>query len=99
MQPQATDADDPETANSKIVYGIVHSAFSDNFTIDANTGWLKNREPLDREALDRDMDGKIVLNISATDMGIPARMTTVKVIVNIEVCVVEQWREHYICDV
>jgi len=76
------------------VFAIVHSAYSDNFTIDANTGLLKNRGPLDREALDRDMGGQIVLNVSATDLGTPALMTTVKVIVNIEVSA-EQCREHH----
>ncbi|KAG7273226.1 hypothetical protein CRUP_031533, partial [Coryphaenoides rupestris] len=90
LQIQATDADDPNTENSQIVYGIVHSAYSDNFTIDANTGLLKNRGPLDREALDRDMEGKIVLNVTATDKGTPALMTTVEVIVNIEATDLDQ---------
>ncbi|KAK0137337.1 Cadherin-related family member 2 [Merluccius polli] len=81
---QATDADDPGTENSKIVFAIEHSKYSNNFTIDPNTGVLKNIGMLDREALDPKMKGKIDLNVTATDRGTPALKTMVKVIIDIE---------------
>ncbi|CAL8355959.1 unnamed protein product [Merluccius merluccius] len=84
LQIEATDADDPETENSKIVFAIEHSKYSNNFTIDPNTGVLKNIGMLDREALDPKMKGKIDLNVTATDRGTPALMTMVKVIIDIE---------------
>eukprot|EP00064_Thunnus_orientalis_P004155 superscaffoldBa00000370_g4166 len=84
LKIEATDADDPDTENSKIVFAIVPSKYSDNFTIDPDTGVLTNSGELDREALDPDMDGRIELNITATDKGTPPLSTMVKVIINVE---------------
>ncbi|KAM9356765.1 cadherin-related family member 2 [Symphorus nematophorus] len=84
LQLQATDADDSDTLNSQIVYGIVKSNYSDNFTIDPDTGVLRNKGKLDREALDPDLDGRIELNVTATDKGTPPLSTIVTVIINIE---------------
>uniref|UniRef100_UPI0037E78288 cadherin-related family member 2 n=1 Tax=Semicossyphus pulcher TaxID=241346 RepID=UPI0037E78288 len=84
LKIEATDADDPETDNSKIVYKIEESRYSDSFTIDPNTGVLRNSGELDREALDPALDGKVELNVTATDKGTPPLFTTVTVIINVE---------------
>jgi len=83
--PQATDADDSETENSQIVFGILPSSFSDNFTIDPNTGVLRNQGELDREAMDPKLKGIIELNVTATDKGAPPLSTAVTVTIVVEV--------------
>lgn len=67
------------------MFGIVPSRYSDNFTIDPNTGMLRNKGELDREAIDPKLDGRIELNITATDKGIPPLSSMVTVIINVEV--------------
>nr|XP_020446808.1 cadherin-related family member 2 [Monopterus albus] len=81
---QATDADEPGTNNSQIVYGIVPSTYSNNFTIDPDTGVLKNRGKLDREDLVPDLDGMIELSVTATDKGTPPQSSTATVIITVE---------------
>ncbi|XP_053285353.1 cadherin-related family member 2 [Pleuronectes platessa] len=81
---EATDADDSDTENSQIVYGIMQSRFSDNFTINPNTGVLTNRGELDREDLDPKLNGRIELNVTATDKGTPPLSSVVPVIINVE---------------
>ncbi|XP_076018852.1 cadherin-related family member 2 [Genypterus blacodes] len=81
---EATDGDDPDTANSQIVYTIDPSKYSNNFTIDPNTGVLRNKIKLDRETIDPTLDGKIELNVTATDKGIPALSSTVTVTINVQ---------------
>ncbi|XP_070818271.1 cadherin-related family member 2 [Chaetodon trifascialis] len=81
---QATDGDEFNTANSKIVFGIAPGRYSDNFTIDPNTGVLRNLGQLDREVLDPKLNGRIELNVTATDSGTPPLSTVVTVIINIE---------------
>ncbi|XP_069026957.1 cadherin-related family member 2 [Embiotoca jacksoni] len=80
----ATDADEPNTENSQIVFGIVPGNHSNNFTINPNTGVLTNNGELDLEALDPKLNGRIQLNVSATDKGTPSLSTFVTVIVNVE---------------
>lgn len=82
---QATDDDESNSVNSQIVYGIVPSMYSDNFTIDPDTGVLRNNGEIDREALDPELNGRIELNVTATDSGTPPLSTWVKVIIDIEV--------------
>ncbi|XP_034036832.1 cadherin-related family member 2 [Thalassophryne amazonica] len=84
LQIQADDADDPETQNSQIVYAIVPSVYSNNFTIDPNTGMLKNNGELDRESLDPKLNGKIELIVTATDKGVPALSSNATVTINID---------------
>ncbi|XP_035017469.2 cadherin-related family member 2 [Hippoglossus stenolepis] len=81
---EATDADDSDTENSQIVYGIMQSRYSDNFTINTNTGVLKNNGELDREVLDPKLNGRIELNVTATDKGTPPLSSMVPVIINVE---------------
>ncbi|XP_071313789.1 cadherin-related family member 2 [Trachinotus anak] len=81
---EATDADDPNTKNSQIVYGIEPSRYSDYFTIDPNTGVLTNSRELDRETLDPKLNGIIRLNVTATDKGTPPLTTVVTVVITVE---------------
>lgn len=82
---QATDGDEPNTPNSQIVYGIVSSTYSKNFTIDPETGVLTNHVELDREALDPMLEGEIKLVVTATDQGEPPLSTNVTVTINVQV--------------
>ncbi|XP_034399067.1 cadherin-related family member 2 [Cyclopterus lumpus] len=84
LKIEATDADDSDTKNSQIVFGIVPSNYSDNFTINPDTGVLRNRGELDREALDPKLKGMIELNVTATDKGTPSLSTMVTVIIILE---------------
>ncbi|XP_031713907.1 cadherin-related family member 2 [Anarrhichthys ocellatus] len=84
LRIEATDADDSDTKNSQIVFGIVPSKYSDNFTIDSDTGVLTNMVELDREALDPKLNGMIELNVTATDKGTPPLSTMVTVIIIVE---------------
>ncbi|XP_074530782.1 cadherin-related family member 2-like [Halichoeres trimaculatus] len=84
LKIEATDADDPDTANSQIMFSIEESKYSDNFTIDPDTGVLRNSGELDREALDPELDGKIELNVTATDKGTPPLSTSVPVTIEVE---------------
>ncbi|XP_036379638.1 cadherin-related family member 2-like [Megalops cyprinoides] len=84
LQIQAFDGDEPGTNNSKIQYRIERSNFSGNFTINANTGLLKNKGPLDREAIDPSANGVIHLNVTAFDMGHPSLSSWVTVTINVE---------------
>ncbi|XP_029956873.1 cadherin-related family member 2 [Salarias fasciatus] len=81
---EAMDSDEPGTPNSEIVYAIVPSAYSENFTINASTGELRNSGELDREALDSSLEGRIELNVTATDRGVPQRSTSVIVTIIVE---------------
>ncbi|XP_037315940.2 cadherin-related family member 2 isoform X2 [Pungitius pungitius] len=84
LKIEATDADDSETKNSQIVYSIDPSQYSVNFTIDPDTGVLRNTGELDREAVDPKVNGMIELNVTATDKGVPSLSTTVPVTIIVE---------------
>ncbi|XP_061540968.1 cadherin-related family member 2 isoform X2 [Phycodurus eques] len=84
LQVEATDADEPGTLNSQIVFAIVPSMYSGYFTMDHSTGVLKNQVELDREDLDAELRGKIELNVTATDKGMPPQSSMVRVIINVE---------------
>ncbi|XP_048032218.1 LOW QUALITY PROTEIN: cadherin-related family member 2 [Megalobrama amblycephala] len=84
LQIKAIDNDDPDTLNSKIQYHIKDSLFSSNFTIDPDSGLLKNNGQLDREAMDPDLGGLIELIVFASDKGTPSLNSSATVIINIE---------------
>ncbi|KAL8212170.1 UNVERIFIED_CONTAM: hypothetical protein K2H54_040090 [Gekko kuhli] len=84
VQIQASDKDDPGTNNSRLIYEIVPSSFSGNFTIDPNTGELRSREPLDREAIPKELAGNVVVTVLVHDLGIPQLNTTVNVTILVE---------------
>ncbi|XP_058654217.1 cadherin-related family member 2 [Onychostoma macrolepis] len=83
LRIQARDGDDPGSPNSEIQYSIDDSPFSRNFTIEKDSGLLKNSGPLDREAIDPSLDGMIELVVIASDMGTPSLSSTAKVTINI----------------
>ncbi|NXN11206.1 CDHR2 protein, partial [Indicator maculatus] len=81
-QIQAFDNDEPENPNSKVGYKIFPGPFSDNFTIDADTGEMHNKEPLDREALE-DERGQMMVTVEVYDHGTPPLSTFVNVTITV----------------
>ncbi|NXR75164.1 CDHR2 protein, partial [Pycnonotus jocosus] len=81
-QIQAIDNDEPDSPNSKLGFRIVPGLFSDNFTIDADTGEMHSKEPLDREALE-DERGQMVVTVMVYDHGEPPLNTTVNVTITV----------------
>ncbi|XP_068933866.1 cadherin-related family member 2 [Petaurus breviceps papuanus] len=81
---QAYDNDELNTNNSEIHFKILPRPYSDNFTLDPVTGLLTNQGPLDREAIDPNLSGEIVLTVFVYDLGVPSLNTTVDVTINVE---------------
>ncbi|NWH41113.1 CDHR2 protein, partial [Chloropsis hardwickii] len=79
---QAIDNDEPDTPNSKLGFMILPGLFSDNFTIDEDTGEMHSKEPLDREALE-DERGQMVVTVMVYDHGEPPLNTTVNVTITV----------------
>lgn len=82
---QATDGDEPNTPNSELVFTIEPGPYSENFTIDPNTGVLTNKGPLDREDINPALNGKTELSVKISDKGEPPLSTTVQVFINVQV--------------
>ena len=76
LQVLATDTD--AGSNAKITYEITGGLFRGNFTIEADSGFVKTTSPLDYERLD-----KYELMVTARDGGVPQRSSTVKVTINV----------------
>ncbi|XP_052006006.1 cadherin-related family member 2-like [Xyrauchen texanus] len=83
LQIQARDGDEPGTPNSQIQYRIEDNPLRSNFTIDLESGLLKNNGPLDREAIDPEMNGVIELKVIALDMGTPSLSSSATVSINV----------------
>ncbi|XP_033830528.1 cadherin-related family member 2 [Periophthalmus magnuspinnatus] len=81
---EATDNDEHGTPNSELVFTIEPGPFSDDFTIDAKTGVLSSKEPLDRESIDPAQNGKIELKVKISDKGVPPLSAEVNVIINVQ---------------
>ncbi|OBS65461.1 hypothetical protein A6R68_05980 [Neotoma lepida] len=81
---QAYDDDQPDTNNSRLLFSLLPGPYSHNFSIDPNTGLLRNLEPLDREAIDPALEGHIVLTVRVTDCGEPPLSTDVNVTITVE---------------
>ncbi|KAM3848227.1 cadherin-related family member 2 [Vipera latastei] len=81
---QATDQDNLETNNSRLHFEIMPGNFSNNFTINPDSGELVSKGPLDREAIPVELKGKIVVTILVQDLGIPQLNTTVNVTLTVE---------------
>ncbi|NXQ54307.1 CDHR2 protein, partial [Anthoscopus minutus] len=81
-QIQAIDNDEPGSLNSKLGFKILPGLFSDNFTINADTGEMHSKEPLDREALE-DERGQMVVKVMVYDHGEPPLNTTVNVTITV----------------
>ncbi|NXU20544.1 CDHR2 protein, partial [Pardalotus punctatus] len=81
-QIQAIDNDEPGSLNSKLGFQILQGLFSNNFTINADTGEMHSKEPLDREALE-DERGQMVVTVMVYDHGEPQLNTTVNVTITV----------------
>ncbi|NXI19920.1 CDHR2 protein, partial [Irena cyanogastra] len=81
-QIQAIDNDEPDSPNSKLGFMILPGLFSDNFTINGDTGEMHSKEPLDREALE-DERGQMVVTVMVYDHGEPPLNTTVNVTITV----------------
>uniref|UniRef100_A0A8D0F8E3 Cadherin-related family member 2 n=1 Tax=Strix occidentalis caurina TaxID=311401 RepID=A0A8D0F8E3_STROC len=81
-QIQAIDNDEPGNRNSKLGFKILPGPFSDNFTINAATGEVRSKEPLDREALE-DERGQMVVTVEVYDHGVPQLSTLVNVTITV----------------
>ncbi|RLW02905.1 hypothetical protein DV515_00006795 [Chloebia gouldiae] len=81
-QIQAIDNDEPDSPNSKLGFMILPGLFSDNFTINGDTGEMHSKEPLDREALE-DERGQMVVTVMVYDHGKPPLNTTVNVTITV----------------
>ncbi|ESO89125.1 hypothetical protein LOTGIDRAFT_154208 [Lottia gigantea] len=81
---QATDNDEVNTINSQITYSISVNAYSNNFTIDQQTGVISVQSPVDFEALQLTDNGTIHLNVTARDGGFPQLRQSTDVLIRIE---------------
>ncbi|XP_065546413.1 cadherin-related family member 2 isoform X1 [Lathamus discolor] len=81
-QIQAIDNDEPGNPNSELGFKILPGPFSDNFTIDAVTGEMHSKEPLDCEALE-DERGQMVVTVEVYDHGMPQLSTLVNVTITV----------------
>ncbi|KAM6122668.1 cadherin-related family member 2 [Phoenicopterus ruber ruber] len=81
-QIQAIDNDEPGNLNSKLGFKILPGPFSNNFTIDAATGEMHSKQPLDREALE-DEQGQMVVTVEVYDHGVPQLSTLVNVTITV----------------
>ncbi|OWK12374.1 CDHR2 [Cervus elaphus hippelaphus] len=81
---QAQDDDQPDTNNSLLHFSLLPSPYSQNFSLDPDKGILRNLGPLDREAIDPALGGRIVLTVNVSDSGEPALWTTVGVTITVE---------------
>ncbi|XP_067391732.1 cadherin-related family member 2 [Emydura macquarii macquarii] len=84
VQIQAFDNDEPGTNNSHLHFQLEPGPFSANFTIQPEAGVLRSRGPLDLEALDRALQGKVVVTVRVQDLGVPPLSTLVNVTVTVE---------------
>ncbi|KAJ1126492.1 hypothetical protein NDU88_004899 [Pleurodeles waltl] len=84
LQILAYDNDEPGTNNSRLQYKILNSSYSENFTIGIDSGLLTNTGPLDREAIDAALNGKIILTVQVYDLGLPQQDTFVNVTITVE---------------
>ncbi|XP_075570940.1 cadherin-related family member 2 [Pelecanus crispus] len=81
-QIQAIDNDEPGNRNSKLGFKILPGPFSNNFTINATTGEMQSKEPLDREALEDDR-GQMVVTVEVYDHGMPQLSTLVNITITV----------------
>ncbi|XP_075065235.1 cadherin-related family member 2 [Mixophyes fleayi] len=81
---QAFDNDEPGTNNSVIEFELLPRDFNGNFSINVTTGLITSLDPLDREAIDITLNGRIVLTTRLYDLGVPSLSSTVNVTINVE---------------
>lgn len=83
--PQASDDDEPNTNNTRLLFSLLPGPYSHNFSLDPDTGLLRNLKPLDREEIDPALEGRIVLTVRVADWGEPSLSTEVNVTITVEV--------------
>ncbi|XP_004737588.1 cadherin-related family member 2 [Mustela putorius furo] len=81
---QARDDDQPHNNNSRLHFSLLPGAYSHNFSVDPGKGILRNLGPLDREAIEPALGGRIVLTVLVSDCGKPVLSTEVNVTINVE---------------
>ncbi|XP_062943752.1 cadherin-related family member 2 [Cynocephalus volans] len=81
---QAYDSDEPGTNNSHLFFSLQPGPYNHNFSVDPNIGLLRNLRPLDREAIEPALGGRIVLTVLVADYGVPVLSTEVNVTINVE---------------
>uniref|UniRef100_A0A5F8A456 Cadherin-related family member 2 n=1 Tax=Macaca mulatta TaxID=9544 RepID=A0A5F8A456_MACMU len=81
---QAHDNDEPGTNNSRLLFSLLPGPYNHNFSLDPDTGLLRNLGPLDREAIDPALGGRIVLTVLVSDCGEPVLSTEVNVTITVE---------------
>uniref|UniRef100_A0A8C0T0K5 Cadherin-related family member 2 n=1 Tax=Canis lupus familiaris TaxID=9615 RepID=A0A8C0T0K5_CANLF len=81
---QAQDNDQPNTNNSRLHFSLLPGPYSHNFSVGPDTGILRNLGPLDREAIEPTLGGRIVLTVLVADCGMPVLSTGVNVTINVE---------------
>ncbi|XP_073507480.1 cadherin-related family member 2 [Phyllobates terribilis] len=84
IQLEAIDNDEPGNNNSVIEYEFLPSEFSGNFSINVTTGLITSIAPLDREAINISLNGRITLPVKLYDLGIPCLSSNVTVTINVE---------------
>ncbi|XP_017524056.1 cadherin-related family member 2 [Manis javanica] len=81
---QAHDSDQPDTNNSRLHFSLLPGPYSQNFSVDPDKGVLRNLGPLDREAIEPALGGRIVLTVCVADCGVPVLSTEVNVTITVE---------------
>ncbi|XP_076454243.1 cadherin-23-like isoform X3 [Babylonia areolata] len=83
---EALDDDEPMTNNSQVYYRIdsTPTSLETNFFIDPSTGEISLTRPLDYESLNPALGGKVVLKVSALDMGQPQKSSATFVNITVE---------------
>ncbi|XP_053392678.1 cadherin-23-like isoform X2 [Mercenaria mercenaria] len=83
---EATDDDEPNTPNSEIMYRITKASagLKNKFFVNQTSGLITMVEKIDYEALPASLNGRVLLEVEAYDLGIPSLSTTVNVTVEIE---------------
>lgn len=85
LPAQAHDDDEPGTNNSRLLFSLLPGPYNHNFSLDPDTGLLRNLGPLDREAIDPALGGRIALTVLVSDCGEPVLSTKVNVTITVEV--------------
>ncbi|GAB5567105.1 cadherin-related family member 2 isoform X1 [Prionailurus iriomotensis] len=84
LHSEAHDNDQPDTNNSHLHFSLLPGPYSHNFSVDPDKGILRNLGPLDREAIEPALGGRIVLTVLVADCGVPVLSTEVNITINVE---------------
>ncbi|XP_075756823.1 cadherin-related family member 2 isoform X2 [Pelodiscus sinensis] len=84
VQIQAFDSDEPGTNNSRLRFQLEPGPYSTNFSLDPETGLLRSVGPLDCEAIDPALQGKVVVTVRVHDLGVPSLSSLVNVTITVE---------------